>query len=319
VTLTFAFAVSGDYVVYDAPAAAAPRPATAPSPAPTATAVAPSPEPSATPSETPSTEPSASPSSTPTTTATPTQEPTAEAAAAASPTSLPETPAPTATPTKSASEAAPAGAAEAAGARPHPVWALVSEDLSSGHAATLTTSVQRPVFTVDDGEAVLWRSSAGSFVGLDLQTGERLAKVRVTMAPRGRVAAFAAEAGWVAWIQSTSAKTGENASGSLVARDPDGNRYLLGGGLSSPWFAKGYLLYEGADGALWAFDLAGKAAVRLGARATGSGSLLRVQDAGQTLVGARAPSRDGIVTLYRLHSTGGPSASPTPPASPPAD
>jgi hypothetical protein len=151
----------------------------------------------------------------------------------------------------------------------HPVWALVSKGLD-GRVATLA-SRWSVVFTVDDGEVVLWRSSSDSFVSLDMQTGKRLSKVRVVVAPRGTVAAFAAESGWMAWIQSASATAGENASGSLVARDPEGNRYLLGGGLSSPWFAEGYLLYEGADGALWAFDLSRKDAVRLGERAAGSG------------------------------------------------
>jgi hypothetical protein len=172
--------------------------------------------------------------------------------------------------------------------------------------------VERPVFTVNDGEAVLWRGASGSFVSLDVKTGKRLSKVRVVVAPRGKVAAFAAENGWVAWIQSARPAAAENASGSLVARDPDGNRYLLGGGFSSPWFAEGYLLYEGADGTQWAFDLAKKDAVRLGERATGSALLLRVQDAGHTLVAGKTPSRSGIVTLYRLSSTGGRPGRPTP-------
>ncbi len=316
----FTFAVSGERVVYDAPSAASSQPPPAsPSPAPTATAVTPSPEPSATTSTTPSTAPSASPSPTPTVTATPT-EGAAEGGAAASPASLSETPAPAATAKGSVSEpTASEGSATVTTARPRPVWALMSADLSNGRLTTLARSVDRPVFTVDDDEVVLWRSSSHSFVNLDLQTGRRLSKVRVVLAPRGTVAAFAAEAGWMAWIQSTSTAADESASGSLIARDPAGNRYLLGGGLSSPWFADGYLLYEGADGALWAFDLAQKDAVRLGERAAAPGLLLRVADAGRILVGGKAPSRTGIVTLYRLSSDGEPSASPTPSASSPAD
>jgi hypothetical protein len=315
----FTFAVSGDRVVYDAPAASSQPVPASPSPTPTATAVAPSPEPSATTSTTPSTEPSASPSPTPTVTATPT-EGAVEGGAAASPASLSETPAPAATATGSVSEpTASEGSATVTTARPHAVWALVSADLSNGRLTTLARSVDRPIFTVDDDEVVLWRSSSHSFVNLDLQTGRRLSKVRVVLAPRGTVAAFAAEAGWMAWIQSTSTVADESASGSLVARDPAGNRYLLGGGLSSPWFTDGYLLYEGADGALWAFDLAQKDAVRLGERAAAPGLLLRVADAGRILVAGKAPSRTGIVTLYRLSSDGEPSASPTPSASSPAD
>ena len=314
----FTFAVSGDRVVYDAPAAASQPPAATPSPAPTTTAVTPSPEPSATTSTATSTEPSASPSPTPTVTTTPT-EGTAAGAAIASPAAQSETPAPAATSTGSASKpAASAAAAKVATTRPHPVWALVSTDLSDGRLTTLTRSVERPVFTVDDDEVVLWRSSSGSFVNLDLQTGRRLSKVRVVLASRGTVAAFAAEAGWMAWIQRASTAAGEHANGSLIARDPAGNRYLLGGGLSSPWFAEGYLLYEGADGALWAFDLAQKDAVRLGGRPAAAGLLLRVADAGRTLVAGKAPTRAGIVTLYRLSSSGGASASPTPSASSPA-
>jgi hypothetical protein len=195
----------------------------------------------------------------------------------------------------------------------------VSADLSTRQRTTLTSSMDRPVFTVDDGEVVLWRSSSDSFVRLDLQTGKRLSKVRVALAPRGAVAAFAAEAGWMAWVQSAGKAAGERATGSLIVRDPAGDRYLLGGGLSSPWFAEGYLLYEGADGALWAFDLSHKDAVRLGERATAAGLLLRVPDAGRTLVAGKTPSRTGIVTVYRLRSDGGPSALPSPSASSPAE
>jgi hypothetical protein len=142
----------------------------------------------------------------------------------------------------------------------------------------------------------------------------RVSRVRVVLPPHTSVSAFAAESGWTAWIQSAGVTPGSG--GVLVARDPEGRLYHLGAGLSSPWFAKGYLLYEASHGALWAFDLVKKVPVRLGEHGAGTGLLLRVESAGRTLVERKSHSRTGIVTLYRLTPADGPSHTPSAGASP---
>jgi hypothetical protein len=305
--------------MYDVPAVSVPLPAApAASPTPPAPTATPSSQPPASATVTPSATPSPSAAPTSTAAATPAAEAVAqgteEVAASASDT---PTPAPVTTSTANVSTAASATDAEARTGGLHPIWALVSRDLATGRVTTLATSTGRPVFTVDDDGVVLWRSRSNSFVRLDQQTGDQMSSVHVTTSPRSMVTGFAAESGWLAWIQSDTSAGNQGASGSLLVRGPDGRRYLLGAALSAPWFADGYLLYDGGDGALWAFDLAEKDAVRLGGRGARSGLLLRGEDAGRTLVAATSPSRAGVVTLYRLDPDGGSAGSPPAPA--PAD
>jgi hypothetical protein len=192
-------------------------------------------------------------------------------------------------------------------------WRLVSEDMRNGKVTSLTTTVGRPVFTLDGDQVVVRPDPDDGFVRLDLDTGRALSRLDVILPPHTAVSAFAADSGWTAWVASAGAKPG--AAGILVLCDPQGRVYQLGSHLSLPWFTKGYLLYEAPHGALWAFDLEKRIPVRLGEHDTGAGLLLRVQGAGSTLVEQASHSRRGIVTLYRLTppaGASGTSASSTP-------